>query len=113
MFSLFVVILQLPLQVSVGKSEVRHELPLELVGWLLRKMSVPDNAWLLVMSSDPRSLLSCNLILRWAAAVNVVMGNTDLTSNKVTSLYSTLFVSLCAFLSLLSSAFFFGFLCYV
>ena len=89
MFSLFVVTLQLPLQVSVGKSEVRHELPLELVGWLLRKMSVPDNAWLLVMSSDPRSLLSCNLILRWAAAVNVVMGNTDLTSNKVTSLCRT------------------------
>ena len=71
------------MQVSVGKSEVRHELPMELAGWLLKKLGVPDNSWLMVMSNDARALLASNLIVRWSSSVNVVMGNTDLSSTKV------------------------------
>ena len=49
----------------------------------MRKLGVSDTAWLMVLSSDVRAMLACNLTLRWSAGVNVVAGNTDLTSNKV------------------------------
>ena len=52
------------MQVSVTKSELRHELPLELCGWLLKKLLVPENAWLMVLSSDAQAMLACNLTLR-------------------------------------------------
>ena len=69
--------------VTVSKSELRHDMPMELAGWLLKKLNVPDNAWLLELSEDARAMLACNLVTRWSGMVNVVVGMTQLTSNKV------------------------------
>lgn len=74
---------QLPLAVTVGKSDLRYLMPFELAGWLLRKLGVPEKGWILVLSPDTSATLASNLVMRWVTGINVVVGMTGFKGTEV------------------------------
>ena len=73
----------MPLAITVNKSDLRFELPLEIAGWLLRRFTVATGEWVLVGTHDLRARLASNLVIRSPVALNVVVGLTELSASRV------------------------------
>ena len=73
------------MQISVNRSDLRYEMPLEACGWLLRRLMKNDETvkWVMVVSPDLQCQLAANLLVRWPTVINVFMGLSILTSNVV------------------------------
>ena len=74
---------QLPGVITVNKSDLRFDLPMEVCGWLLQKFKVHSGDWILVGTPDLRGRLGSNMVIRAPMAVNLVVGMTELQSTKV------------------------------
>ena len=74
---------QLPMQITVNNTDLAHVLPLEICGWLMRKLAIQAGDWLLVATPDTTGLLAAQLNARAPMAVNVVVGVTAYNSNPV------------------------------
>ena len=71
------------MQITVGKSDQRYDLPAEVCGWMMRKFGLKENDWVLLCTADHHTTLACNLVIRGPVVVNLVVGISDMTSSKV------------------------------
>ena len=68
---------------TVGQTDLCHVLPLEVVGWFLRRLNIVDGRWVLIVSSDINCTLASHINMRASQALNVVVGLTALQNSPV------------------------------
>jgi hypothetical protein len=76
-------LVQLPMQVTVGATDLCYILPLEVAGFLLKRLGLQSGDWVMVCTSDSLGQLGANLSIRGPVPINLVLGMTHLQSNAV------------------------------
>ena len=81
--ALLCILIQLPLTVTVNYSTLAHLMPLEVVGFFVKRLGVKKGDWILVATSDSLGTVGANLVMRNATPINVVLGMTHLNNTQV------------------------------
>ena len=63
-----------------NESTYCHLVPLEVVGWLMRKLEITEGQWVLVVTCDDLCNLPAQLVMRAPVSINVCLGLTVLRS---------------------------------
>ena len=71
------------MQITCGKSDIVHILPMEIAAWWMRKLSVKAKDFILVVSPDSRAALASHTIVRFPLAINVMAGNSSMEALQV------------------------------
>ena len=69
-----VCVLQVPCAVTRNVSSYAHVIPVEVVGWMMRRLGVSEGQWVLVISPDDMGELTSQLVMRGPELVNVCLG---------------------------------------
>ena len=69
-----VCLLQVPCAVTRNVSSYANMIPVEVAGWMMRRLAVSDTNWVLVLSTDDMCELTAQLVMRAPVWVNVCLG---------------------------------------
>lgn len=72
---------QIPCVITRSLTKYCHIIPLEVVGWLMRKFHVQDNHWLLLVTDDLDGELAAQLVMRAPQCINLTVGLSELRNN--------------------------------
>ena len=69
---------QVPCVITRSTSGYCNVCPVEVVGWMMRRLSIAEGDWLLLITEDPGCALAAQIVMRAPVSVNVTVGISDL-----------------------------------